>query len=112
MLETYWEGKHQINDLFVDRGGLQELDRDRLINTIYVKLVKLHGSIDWFKLDDGRIVRSKDNRPKIGGRYVEGETMLYPIQQKDPYIYPWLDIFRQFKEDLKTAHIPRTGNDL
>src|SRR5215831_14730968 len=71
VLETYWEGKHQINDLFVDRGGLQELDRDRLINTIYVKLVKLHGSIDWFKLDDGRIVRSKDNRPKIGGRYVE-----------------------------------------
>ena len=100
VLETYWEDK-EINDLFVNRGGLQQLDLARLIDGIDIKLVKLHGSIDWFKLDDGRIVRSHDKRMKIAGRVVEGEIMLYPIQQKDLYAYPWLDIFRQFKEDLK-----------
>lgn len=26
--------------------------------------------------------------------------MLYPIQQKDLYLYPWYDIFKQFKQDL------------
>jgi hypothetical protein len=102
VLETYWEDK-EINDLFVPRGGLQQFDRDRLIDGNYTKLVKLHGSIDWFKLDDGRIVRSHDKRMKIAGKVVEGEIMLYPIQQKDLYAYPWLDIFRQFKEDLKNA---------
>ena len=102
MLETFWEAK-EINDLFVDRGGLQQLDLDRLIDGIYIKLVKLHDSIDWFKLDDGRIIRSHDNRVKIAGRVVEGEIMLYPIQQKDLYADPWLEIFRQFKKDLKTA---------
>ena len=101
VLETYWEEK-EINDLFQNR-GLVQLDLERLINTMNIKLVKLHGSIDWFKLDDGRIVRSPDKRVKIGGRFVEGEAMLYPIQQKDLYAYPWLDIFRQFKEDLKTT---------
>jgi hypothetical protein len=101
VLETYWEDK-EINDLFT-RGGLQQLDLNKLIDRLNIKLVKLHGSIDWFKLDDGRIVRSHVNRVKIAGRVVEGEIMLYPIQQKDLYAYPWLDIFRQFKEDLKRA---------
>jgi hypothetical protein len=77
VLETYWEDK-EINDLFVNRGGLQQLDLDRLIDGTNIKLVKLHGSIDWFKLDDGRIVRSHDKRVKIAGRVVDGEIMLYP----------------------------------
>jgi hypothetical protein len=33
VLETYWEG-NEINDLFVNRGGLQQLDLDRLMEYI------------------------------------------------------------------------------
>jgi hypothetical protein len=102
VLETYWEGKEDINDLFKIERGIETLDIGRLSNAIErIKLVKLHGSLDWFKLGTGQIIRSSDsNRPKIGGKIVEGEQMLYPIQQKDLYIYPWYDIFKQFKYDL------------
>jgi SIR2-like domain len=102
VIETYWEGKEDINDLFKKTGGLEELDVGLLSSAAArIKLVKLHGSLDWFKLTTGKIVRSSDyKRSKIGGSRVEGEQMLYPIQQKDLYRYPWYDIFKQFKIDL------------
>ena len=102
VLETYWEGKEDINDLFKIDRGREGTGHGRLPNaTGRIKLVKLHGSLDWFKLRTGEIVRFPDpDRPKIGGKLVEGEQMLYPIQQKDLYTYPWYDIFRQFKQDL------------
>jgi hypothetical protein len=31
---------------------------------------------------------------------VQEELMIYPIQQKDLYLYPWFDLFKQFKADL------------
>ena len=99
--ETYWEGKEDINDLFKKGKGIETLDIGRLPNANErIKLVKLHGSLDWYKVG-GEIVRSLDSkRPKIGGKTVEREQVLYPIQQKDLYIHPWYDIFRQFKQDL------------
>jgi hypothetical protein len=102
VIETYWEGKEDINDLFKKTGGLEELDVGLLSSAAgRIKLVKLHGSLDWFKLTTGKIVRSSDyKRSKIGGSRVEGEQLLYPIQQKDLYKYPWYDIFKQFKIDL------------
>jgi hypothetical protein len=102
VVETYWEGKEEINDLFKKVGGLEELDVGLLSSAVgRIKLVKLHGSLDWFKLTTGKIIRSSDyKRSKIGGSRVQGEQMLYPIQQKDLYKHPWYDIFKQFKIDL------------
>lgn len=51
-------------------------------------------------LNDGSIVKSHTNRIRIGGQAVTGEMMLYPINQKDLYLHPWLEIFRGFKRDL------------
>ena len=96
VIETYFEGK-EINDLFKHNGELAYLDLYKLRDTNNIKLVKLHGSIDWCKLTNGRIVRSDCKRIKIGGTLVGGELMLYPIQQKDLYVYPWLNLFSQFK---------------
>lgn len=62
--------------------------------------MKLHGSLNWQKVDNGMIVKSERERMNIGGRSVIGQAMLYPIEQKDLYLEPWFDLFRGFKKDL------------
>jgi hypothetical protein len=56
-------------------------------------LIKLHGSLGWLGLADGTIIKSDKRRTMYAKRNVQGEFMLYPIQQKDLYLYPWFDLF-------------------
>lgn len=98
--EIYWEGITELNNLVrKDDRGIERIELDRITEP-YLKLVKLHGSLDWYILNDGTIVRSNTNRVRIGGIEVTGEMMLYPLNQKDLYLHPWLELFRGFKEDL------------
>ena len=66
-----------------------------------MEITKLHGSLDWFGLTDGTIIKSDQRRKTYAKKKVLGEFMLYPIQQKDLYLYPWFDLFYRFKEDLQ-----------
>jgi hypothetical protein len=97
--ELCWEGIIQINNLITEEKNLRFINIKRL-QSRDPRLVHLHGSLRWYGLDDGRIVESETNRISIGGRLVTGEMVLYPINQKDLYLYPWFDIFKAFKEDL------------
>lgn len=40
-------------------------------------------------------------RKKHARQTVKGEEMLYPIQQKDLYLYPWFGLFAGFKKELQ-----------
>lgn len=44
VLETYWEGKEQITDLFVKKAMIEELDINQLNYRGRIRLIKLHGS--------------------------------------------------------------------
>lgn len=75
---------------------IDNVDTDRL----YYKLIKLHGSLDWFLRSDRKIVKLESYKRKYGGKNIENEMMIFPIQQKDLYLFPWYDLFRAFKLSL------------
>jgi len=63
--------------------------------------VKLHGSLNWIKLEDGSVVKTD---PNTFTRYrKKGSAMLYPIQQKDLYLHPWITLFRGLKQSLRAC---------
>ena len=100
-IESFWEGVADINDLFDENRGLKILGVNNVKITNKIKVVKLHGSIDWYKLSLWRIVKSSSARVKVGKEMVQAEQMLYPVQQKDLYLYPWLSLIAGFKDDLQ-----------
>jgi hypothetical protein len=71
VVETYWEGIAEINDLWKTEANTQilntELQKGDMLN-----FIKLHGSLDWFGLDDGEIVKSDTLKPTYGKRKVKG----------------------------------------
>lgn len=83
------------------KATIEELDISQLNYGGRIRLIKLHGSTNWYKLQSGKIVKSDTQRIRIGGEIVEGELMIYPISQKNLYLYPWLDFIKQFKNDLR-----------
>jgi hypothetical protein len=84
------------------------LDTERVLSGEWgVKLVKLHGSLDWFKLKNGNILNLPSYRAKHGKQPVEGEMILYPLHQKDLYLYPWFELFKGFKHDLSKTTTDR-----
>jgi hypothetical protein len=106
--EIYWQGITEINNLIeCDDRGIEILDLKRLpenysygVDRRQLKYVKLHGSLDLYRLGDGTIAKMDRPRKKHGKSSVQEELMIYPIQQKDLYLYPWFDLFKQFKTDL------------
>jgi hypothetical protein len=105
VIERYTEGVLPLNTLFNDDGrGRFVLNTNKLgEQTGTLKLVKLHGSVDWFRLSDETVVKSRYQPRMVGRHSVEGEEMLYPIQQKDLYLFPWFDMFSALKRDLANA---------
>jgi hypothetical protein len=103
VVETYWQGVAEINDLWKISKGKSVLWVDKQEGDM-INLIKLHGSIDWYGLADGSIVKLDETKSIFAKQKVTGELMLYPLQQKDLYLYPWFDLFYRFKRDLeKTA---------
>jgi hypothetical protein len=84
--------------------GIEVLDIGRVSSgAVDVKLIKLHGSLDWFKLQDGKIVNLPSYKRKSGKQSIKAELILYPLHQKDLYLDPWFDLFKAFKHDLSKA---------
>ena len=104
VVETYWQGIADINDLWKRDAKTEVLDTDRR-EAGPLTLIKLHGSLDWFGLDNGVIVKLDSRRATYGKRKVKGELMLYPIQQKDLYLHPWFNLFHRLRQDLQDTKI-------
>lgn len=65
-------------------GGLEIIDISQSSSwDPRVKLVKLHGSVNWYKIKGGEIAKSERDRIKFGGRIVKGNMML-PYTAKGP----------------------------
>lgn len=100
IFEDYWKDLFNIGGFFRTPSGTGS-------GQIYFEptapaencLVKLHGSLDYLKLTNGRIMKLKPN--EFTRLQTQGEMMLFPIQQKDLYLDPWITFFQHFKLSLK-----------
>ena len=63
------------------------------------KVVKLHGSVDWHVVDDGRVVRCRDGCAyphKVGNLLIYPQSTKYVATQKDPFA----SLFAQLRSTL------------
>jgi len=100
IFENFWNRFKVPQDHF-DRLGDSEnyaFNSTRLVLDNH-SFAKLHGSLNW--------TYNKENQTVIkvvGGSFIPfqtgGDVMLFPIQQKDLYLYPWYALFQDFKSGL------------
>lgn len=89
----------------LDPGSNTHVMDTRLFWQPNLRLLKLHGSVTWWKEEDtGRIVErdqppdSSYIQPRFGER-----IMVYPIQQKDAFARPYFDLFYAFNQALQRS---------
>lgn len=106
-LEHYWR---QIAKVSLNTGSrVREatrtwvLDPSKFIQREGLKLFKLHGSISWLIEPDGTVTEEQTimGRDLLGRQFV-GELMLYPIQQKELYLEPYISMLKELNYELKT----------
>src|SRR5439155_24600799 len=70
-----------------------------------IKLVKLHGLVTWWVEEGSWAVVEKEQPPSpayLPQRYGE-QVMLYPIEQKDTFVPPYLNMFYALAEALRQS---------
>jgi hypothetical protein len=67
----------------------------------FFKIIKLHGSISWYRLASGLMVDYPEGMPTRDRP--QGRLMLYPIEEKAMYEEPYLVLLNCFREDLRKA---------
>ncbi len=103
VFENFWEELTPLADFFSQKQSkLAYFDLNQDLNVQH-SFVKIHGSLDWVKLEDGSIIKAN---PETYTRLKKkGTVMLYPIQQKDLYLHPWITLFQQLKRDLQSCDL-------
>lgn len=107
-IESYWEGKNiPFNTGFRYDSSRRSsiMDPNIFANQPELKLFKLHGSINWFREEDGEIVEysQRPSGPSFRRRQPLGEVMIYPISEKYMYRAPFLDMFYHFRNELRES---------
>lgn len=101
IFEEFWADFITINDNFDPEGSSRHQVFNAAKKLEVRSLTKLHGSLDWLREESGRII-------KIGSEFTrhttEGEVMLFPIQQKDLYLHPWITLFQHLKGGLERTN--------
>lgn len=112
----------RIGDIECNNGEIPTGSKRQIVNTskgngdLYRKdyhgfqIYKLHGSINWYKIKDRDIrdVIEWDRVPRTRGDIsfdhtnIEGELMIYPIQEKQIYKDPFSDMFIRLKKSLES----------
>ena len=99
IFENFWNELFPIVDFFDStNSNLPIFNRRKNLKNEWQTFVKLHGSIDWEKLEDNKIIKTSSTTFTRAKK--RGAAMLYPIQQKDLYLNPWMALFDEFKEGL------------
>ena len=101
IFEDFWADYLKLRDYFTnDENSKHEvLSTTSPPNSDALSLIKLHGSIDWVKEKSGKILRMGSTR--FTRLKLKGEVMVFPIQQKDLYLHPWITLFQDLKKGLK-----------
>lgn len=84
--------------------GISILDPRKLLidGTNILRLIKLHGSLNWLIEPDGTITEKEALQSKsFLGRKYEGPMMIYPIQQKELYVEPFISMFLRLNNELR-----------
>jgi len=109
-LEHYWidSVKIALNTGFGwnEVAGMKVSNPDLLRSGSYPKLFKLHGSVTWlndpeYGLTEQRVV-PRDMKKWTGSKFL-GQVMLYPIEEKELYVEPYLTMFEQLNRELASA---------
>lgn len=100
VVERLFHGRGLLNTPFMLDETRTPVFHVSQLNANDPRLVKLHGSFDWYLLRDGRVVEHPKGGGHVGDVPIDAQVMLYPIQQKDLYLRPWMDLLAQFKLDL------------
>jgi hypothetical protein len=66
--------------------------------TTNVNYLKLHGSLDWWKRDDRKIVISS-GKPMFGEKLID-QIMIYPIYEKYISREPFYSLYTAFRKNL------------
>jgi hypothetical protein len=104
-LEHYWRqaAKIDLNTGFsFDSARYRPVlkDSERFYQNDF-KLIKLHGSVSWFIESDGTIVEEQTVPTKsFVGREIVEEMMIYPVQQKELYLEPYISMLVQLNQQL------------
>src|SRR5439155_10215318 len=91
-----------LGDYFVQDGGSVNKIFDAGANPPNPSLIKLHGSLDWRREASGKILRFETSFTAYD---IKGEVMMFPIQQKDLYLHPWITLFQDLKRALQTSYM-------
>jgi len=100
VFENFWNRLQVPQDHF-DRLGNSDnyvFNSSRLVLDDH-SFVKLHGSLNWtYNKENRNVIKALGTgfTPYETG----GDVMLFPIQQKDLYLYPWHALFQDFKSGL------------
>jgi hypothetical protein len=100
ILERVFLDRTQLYEPFVTTAERVEKLQEGQLSSQFPRLLKLHGSVDWYRRADGSIVRLPAARRYVGRHKIEGQVMLYPVQQKELYFAPWIWLLKQFQMDL------------
>jgi hypothetical protein len=67
-----------------------------------IKLIKLHGSIDWKRTDDGSVTQSEERAGAMtrGWERISGEAMVFPTRNKASFSWPFFDLMSVFSDLL------------
>lgn len=100
IFENYFYSLNPVEDFFpYENSPIGKFDESKNLEDKQQTLVKLHGSLDWERLENNSIIKtSQDTFSRVKKL---GKAMIYPIQQKDLYLYPWLRLFGEFKTALR-----------
>lgn len=105
IFENYFYGlSSPIEDFFTyNNSPIGYFDASKNLERNQQTLVKLHGSIDWERLEDNSIMKTSQHTFSRTKKI--GKAMIYPIQQKDLYLHPWIRLFEEFKTGLRLSDI-------
>jgi hypothetical protein len=108
-LEHYWRQVARVNLNTATKA--REETRTWILDPELFKLqglslFKLHGSISWLLEGDGTITEEQAlmGRQLLGRQFI-GEMMVYPIQQKELYLEPYISMFKQLNSQLRLKPI-------
>jgi hypothetical protein len=74
-----------------------------------VRIVKLHGSINWLKNRETNKVEEKEYTlsasKRIGSGFYDDEVIMYPIIEKELYLNPYIEMFYCLNKELETKRV-------
>jgi len=122
VIEDFWVTERRYPNLclgFKARDGRKVMYPDRFAhnntNDAYpnsaMQLVKLHGSVNWFRnryreIEEGRYHMSLDDiRSRGGSMDIQEDIIIYPLSQKQLYFTPFIQLFRILDAELRKRDV-------